>query len=388
MPHNLVHGAVRGCVEWVGDYDALQPHRVEWNGKFMFHDPPMATVYTDACEWQRGVWVAEDSRNGFPPIDIALPLVGSEIFEHITLQETAAAADGLVEVILLRNYHDCSLVSRIDATAAIKYILCFGGRLAPFSARVRALQQLCRWRHISLMVGHIKGELNPADAPSRRLVGIAEFQLNRSLFDAMQTKWGPFGLDACAASWNHQLPRYLSRQMGDPDSLGHDILTFPMQEEAQTIYVFPPPHQQLLVNILQRIKASAAEAVLILPTWPTAAMGMALRMATDLPVLLECSSHLLFKPQAYHVHIRERAEALQWWTSKQWKSLTGVRLSGKSANEGALARHFQSSLPSSTKTPVEVGAGILMAHSECLWQVSAKSTEGATLLSQMLLSAT
>jgi hypothetical protein len=386
-PH-LIQGAIDGCVEWLGDYDPAAPHLISWNGRFMFHDPPMATVYTDACEKQRGVWVAKDERNGFPQIDIALPLVGSEIFEHITLQETAAAADGLVEVIRLRDYHDCSLVSRIDATAAIKYIKCFGGRLAPFSARVKALQQICRGRHISLMVGHIKGELNPADEPSRRLVGISEFQLNTVLFHEIKRRWGPFGLDACAASWNHQLPRYLSRQMGDPASLGHDFLTFPVQDETEAIYLFPPPHQQLLVNILQRIRAAEIEAFIILPTWPTAAMGLALRMATDLPLLLECDQHLLFQPEAYKVHIREKAESKQWWLSKTWKSMTGVRLSGRRDNDGVLARHFQLTLPSSTRTPAAVGADTLMDHSASLWPVSEKSMEGARLLSQMLLSVT
>jgi hypothetical protein len=388
IPARILQGAVEACLEWITGYDPAKPHQVPWNGRFMFHDPPVATVFTDACEWQRGVWVEEDKTNSFPTIDIALPLVGQEIYEHITLQETAAAADGIVETIRLRNYRDCSIVSRIDATAAVKYIKCFGGRLAPFTRRVKSLQQICRDRHIALMVSHVKGELNPADAPSRRLVGMAEFKLNPFLFHNLNLMWGPFGLDACAASWNQQLPRYLSRQLGDPDAIGQDILTFPIQDERDTIYIFPPPHQQLLVNILQRIKASGVQAVLIMPTWPTAAMGMALRMAVDLPVLLECNEHLLFMPMAYRVHIRQQAQSRPWWTSKTWRCMTGVRLSGHSDNEGVTATHFQQTLPWSTKTPAVVGADILMGHSACLWPVSEKSRAGALLLSQMLLSVT
>jgi hypothetical protein len=68
----------------------------------MYSEHPTAVIYTDACEWQRGVWVKSDRHH--KEIDRALPFVGEEMKDHITLQETAAAADGVVETMMERNY--------------------------------------------------------------------------------------------------------------------------------------------------------------------------------------------------------------------------------------------------------------------------------------------
>jgi len=93
---------------------------------------------------------------------------------------------------------------------------------------VQDLQKECRRRHVSPVVGHVKGDENPVVAPSRRLMGLAEYKLNADVFKALESEFSPFGLDACAASWNAQLPRYLSRQKGYRVALGHDVLSFPL----------------------------------------------------------------------------------------------------------------------------------------------------------------
>ena len=105
----------------------------------------------NACEWQRGVWVELDEAKGFPATDMGLPLVSQEMHELITLQGLATAAGGVMEVVLAGDYKDCTLVTKIDATATIKYIKCFGGRLAPFTWRMQDLQTEYR-RHVSLVV--------------------------------------------------------------------------------------------------------------------------------------------------------------------------------------------------------------------------------------------
>ena len=44
---------------------------------------------------------------GIPATDKALPFTTSEIYEHTTLQETAAAAGGVVGAIMEGNYRNC-----------------------------------------------------------------------------------------------------------------------------------------------------------------------------------------------------------------------------------------------------------------------------------------
>ena len=113
----------------------------------------------------RCVGIAADEKKGHPEIDEALPFVNEEILDHITLQETAAAADRVMKTGLRRNHKNCVLLAQIDATVVVKYIRCLGGRIPMLTMRVRELQRLLRSRHIQLEAGSIKGELNPSDAP-------------------------------------------------------------------------------------------------------------------------------------------------------------------------------------------------------------------------------
>ena len=203
--------------------------------------------------------------DAFESAVVSAAFVGTEIYEHITLQETAAAADGIVETVLRRGLKNCVILARIDATAAVKYIACLGGRKATFTNRIRHMQQLLRERHIMQLATHIKGEENPADAPSRRHLQIAEFKLSTACFEMLRRRWGPIGLDACAASWNFQVKRYLSRQYSDIQAVGHDVLTHPMQTEKEVVYVFPPTQKKLILEIIQRIKSARTEAILVVP---------------------------------------------------------------------------------------------------------------------------
>ena len=94
IPVELLGQAVEACSEWADGYNPEEPQAISWNGKLMYSRPLTAVIFTDACEWQRGVWVAADEEQSFPAIDRTMPFVREEIYQHITLQETAAAADG------------------------------------------------------------------------------------------------------------------------------------------------------------------------------------------------------------------------------------------------------------------------------------------------------
>ena len=379
IPLGKVAGAVESCVEWIADYDPEYPHLIEWNGKLSYSKPPAAVIYTDACEWQRGLWVEADEE--WPAIDEAWPFVEGEIWEHITLQETAAAADGIVETVLRRGYRNCTLAARIDATAALKYIACLGGRRAMFTLRVKSMQRLLREHHIQVVAAHVKGEENPADAPSRRILQMGEFMLCRPCFEMMEQRWGPFGLDACAAEWNHQLPRYLSRQKGDSKACGHDVLAFPIQHEKQVIYIYPPAHKRLVMEILQRVSAARAEAVIVLPAWKTMEVVKALKMAVDDPVMIESDAELLQQPHAYRVHLQHHAPT-QWWLQRRWKVWLGIRLSGKSENAGAWHRQWQQTAAKCTRK--DEMASILRSRSRSWWPLSENCTETRQFVSQTL----
>jgi hypothetical protein len=276
-------------------------------------------------------------------------------------------------------------MARIDATAALKYIICLGGRKAAFTLRIQQMQELLRTRHIQLLAGHVKGEENPADAPSRRMLGITEYKLSKTHFHSLQRMWGPFGLDACAASWNCQLPRYLSRQRSDSEAVGHDVLSFPLQEETEVVYIFPPTHKILILQILKRIRAARAEVVLILPAWADTPTAEALTMIVDDPVIMECTQELLEPPQAYGVHLAHKAPQ-RWWTRGKWQAFLGMRLSGNAEKAEAFSRAWQTRLRACTRRD-EMETTLLHRSARCA-PVSEKCTPTAQLVCRMLSLAT
>jgi len=389
VPVKLLKMVRIACGEWVREYDQNNPTQMHWNGKLCYSEPPIAVIYTDACPWQAGVYTQADPANGHPAVEKSIPFVGAEIGDHITLQETAAAADGVLEVLKERNYRDCSVLVKIDATAALKYIACQGGRIAKFGRRVWELVQYCQSMHIMMLAGHITGKLNVSDWKSRVLLGVAEYKLERSLFETMRQLWGPFGLDACAAKWNNQLPRYLSRQLSDSEAVGHNILDFPLQHETKTVWMFPPPHMRLIMEIIQRVVAAEAGAVLVMPAWPSIALTEAVQWLAEMPVVLECNSKLLQPPLSYLLHAKVREGGKQWYAQKQWKAFTGLRLSAQPKNKGAFAKSWRETRQQSTNAePTESEVRTMIGRSHSLWPGSERSTEPARLILRTLLYAT
>ena len=357
IPQDISTAVMAEIACWTGGYDKQRPELIEWNGRLIYSDPPEAVVFTDACSRAGGVWTAGDDMH--EEIDMSFPFVGQEMQGHITFQETAAAADGLIHVLEERDYRMCTVAMKIDATAAIKYLRCNGGKKLKYAKRVWEAMTCARTRRV--YVGgendfedwHVEGEANPADTPSRRNAPMAEWRLNSSAFNHLNKCWGPFTLDAFAAAWNKQLPRYLCRQRWDRQAIGHDALLHQYQHERGVVWAFPPPHKCITLQFLNKIDAAEAEAAVLLPCWRTTELALALQMATETPVLFECCEALLEPPEAFEVHGR-RAEFVEWETEKQWwkkksfKTLIGVRLSGHAGRRGAFLRAWQTNRTSST----------------------------------------
>lgn len=402
LPRDMVE-AVRAEIDlWTRDYDEDQPELIEWNGKFVYADPPEALIFTDACSRAGGVWVEENDLH--PRIDMIYPFVGDEIQEHITFQETAAAADGMIHVLKERDYRMCTVAMKVDATAAIKYMRCAGGKKLAFARRVWQSMREARDRRVYVGSNndferwHVDGKKNPADKPSRQGVGFSEWKLHESHFKRLQRRWGPFGIDAFAAAWNTQLPRYLCRQQWDRQAEGYDALLFPYQDETKVVWAFPPPHRDVTMKFLRRVEAATAEAAVVLPLTRSMQTSQALQMAVDVPVIMKCSATLLVEPEAFstHAHMPEFeswTSERQWWTKKTWQALIGVRLSGDATKQEEFRDACKKqSIWSSSQPKMDRAADILIERSHAYWPTSDRksmSSEPAFhMASQMWRSAT
>ena len=268
VPDKIRRAVVQECESWRRGYNPDQPHHHPLNGKLHFNEAPMAVVYTDACEWQKGTYVEADLVQKHPAILSARPFVGKDIHEHITMQETIAAVEGVMHTITERDYHDGVVSSKIDATVAVKYLKCMGGRKRKFTAMVSRLETVCKKRRLRVVASHVPGKKNPADAPSRderKPQGMPERKLRPDVFNWMHHKWGPITHDLWASEWNAQTEKYVTLDRADTKAVGVDAIAFPLRPQMGVVYNFPPPHRKLLMPLVKRLVHARMEAVVVVP---------------------------------------------------------------------------------------------------------------------------
>jgi hypothetical protein len=390
IPLQIMERVHSNSKEWMADYNEIaDKEMISWNGRHHHCGHPMATIFTDACEWQKGVYVHANENH--PEIQRQIPMDWQGADQHITHSETDASTDGVIETVLERDLHDGCLALCVDASATMPYQQNRGGRLQALSDKIRAQTRLLKQRRLTTMVYHIQGLKNPADKPSRDLVGAAEYQLATPIFDSMKEAWGPFSVDAFAAKWNKQMTPYYTFQRSDKMAAGFDFMAQPMDRiqehlSSGTIWMFPPPHQNLIMEILRRIQVQRLEVVIILPFWQTAFLGQAWPMLTDSPSLIAVTSSSLVPPTGYQRWNKSKYTSVDHMlTSKTWRNLIGLRLSGADKSRGVWLQNWRKQLDSFTKHEREKHeADTFKAHGHFFSQSSDDVTAAVKLLSQML----
>ena len=178
-----------------------------------------------------------------------------------------------------------------------------------------------------------------------------EWQLNPRMFQVLAQEWGPFGLDAFAAEWNNQLPRYYSKHFHDVSALGRDAMVQQLSQEQAVIYAFPPPIRRLVERFIQLVDTGSLEVVLVMPLERSAIVAQALQRSASTPFIFQRSEALLLPPTAYGRH-KESSYPLSKLVS--WKALIGIRLSGQTSSCEGFLRSWQQQCHSSTssRTPV------------------------------------
>ena len=150
--------------------------------------------------------------------------------------------------------------------------------------------------------------------------------------------------------------------------------------------MFPPPHTKLLRTLLKIIKEHNLKCILILPMWAKEFIQEALKMALDIPVLLQHRPRLLNPPQAYTIHQVEHSS-----TTRTCKSQIGVLLQGHANCNEELPKHLLSILKSATRSrnPPQSVVDILTDHGQRFSPICPKTAvNDLRSLSQMLIFAT
>ena len=127
--------------------------------------------------------------------------------------------------------------------------------------------RLCHQHKILVRVQHLTGKLNVlADQLSRSHKAIpTEWSLCPRVFRAIARELSHPGIDLFATALNHQTQVYISL-CPDPNALALDALSVDWSS-LPLAYGFPP--MLILPNVLQKIRQSSVNIILVAPAWPT-----------------------------------------------------------------------------------------------------------------------
>ena len=156
--------------------------------------------------------------------------------------------------------------NRTDNSVSMSYVNRQGGRVLELSLLAEALWTFLLAHDSSIRAYFVPGVENElADTASRHLILLVDFKLLESLFQQLNSLYGPFTIDAFASQMNTQLPRFWS-QHNDDLAAARDALR--QDWAGENLYINPP--YVLLPRILNRlVQFKVTRAVVIAPLWPT-----------------------------------------------------------------------------------------------------------------------
>ena len=151
-----------------------------------------------------------------------------------------------------------------DNSTAVAYINSMGGSHSlPCNDMAREIWEWCTARNIT--TSHIPGTLNiEADKGSRAFDDSKEWKLNADIFLELTSHFGIPKVDMFASWLNYQMMPYVSCHP-DPQAWAIDALT--LDWSNMFFYVFLP--FSIIPQVLQKLDVAQAQAILIVPNWPT-----------------------------------------------------------------------------------------------------------------------
>jgi hypothetical protein len=234
-----------------------------WNGKKLNEAPPEFQFDTDASEKGWGAVY-------YPPAPLTRLECQGFFTEELTsnTRELTAVLNGMTSICRSTNWSNCSVRVRTDNQVTMSYINRMGGR-EPHLARIaESIHNFCLERKILLIAEYLPGILNSAaDSLSRVECDHSESKLHHSLFQLIDSRWGPHTLDGLASETNSQLHRHISYRQ-NPTCLYTDLFSRPL-DEKENCWLFPPAAGPLIPRCLNKIRREQLSATMIIPVWPS-----------------------------------------------------------------------------------------------------------------------
>ena len=286
---------------------ALLPPRVQWNGQQFLPLTPGArrdlvwwrdslltsrvaplrrgpytmTLATDASGlWG---WGGHSPSRGF----LQAPWRKEEVPWHINTKELVAAKNCLEAMVQPGDHVHLSM----DSKTAVAFVNRQGGTRSTILCQValqlwEALVRRQAWVTATWLP---RDENQIADMLSKESLLTWEFGLRPRITETLWLKWFTPELDCFASSTFHSVEAYCSFY---PDKKAVTRDAFSMFRWPARVYCFPPV--PLITMTLERIKMDDAEAIMVVPYWPTAKWwDLLAELLQEPPLQLGFHSHLL-----------------------------------------------------------------------------------------------
>lgn len=237
-------------LQWFAD---LEEH---WNGLAIWKPPPTMTLHTDASDHGWGAALNEivPARGFFN---------AAQLQQHITEKELRAVWFSLQYFnkhmdngVSLRLVTDNQVVQSVVNKGVSK-----SHQLMPL---VREIQAFQKRRGLTLQAVYIPSAENVIADKLSRAKDKSDWQVSDAFFHAVIERWGRRTVDRFATASNAKCQRY-NTWRAEPESLGNAMLQ-PWGGEHN--WINPP--WPLIPQVLRKLKEDRAEAVVLLPYWPSA----------------------------------------------------------------------------------------------------------------------
>lgn len=257
------------------------------------HGKPDKIVYADASNLGYGYTCEGVSGGGKWTLD--------EMDMHINEKEITAVWFALLAMC----GNDKNLHIRVfsDNVTCVSYLREFGGsHCLTVNEVARKIWLWAEERNVWISSAHIAGVENvEADRKSRVFDDETEWMLNPTMFNELRQNHFPDlcnCIDMFASRINHQVPSYVSWKP-DPGACAVDAFSLNW-DDYKCVYLFPP--FSIIAMTLQKIRVDKAEAVIIVPNWPTQHWyPMLFPLLVERPRILRMD-RLLISPVDQRVH--------------------------------------------------------------------------------------
>ncbi|XP_013393362.1 uncharacterized protein LOC106161058 [Lingula anatina] len=284
---NLSQTSMNDLLWWIAHVESAETRLIRSDPEF--------ELYTDSSGQAWGAHRKDTD------IKAGGPWTASESSQHINVLEIKACLFGLQA--LCNECRDIHIRLLVDNTTAVTYVKNMGGSHSLQCNEVaRDIWQWAINRNIWLTVAHVPGVANViADRESRKKYqSETEWMLNPIVFRKLASEFTfTADIDLFASRLNKQIDKFVSWNP-EPECVGVDAFT--MNWRHLNGYIFCP--FSVIPRVLQQMSSQQAEALVILPNWPTQPwFPTAMRMLVDKPRLINKHRCLLTLPtQPNKVH--------------------------------------------------------------------------------------